>query len=207
MDDPRLTPARPEVAAKYLKGKVKAARFVTGEEFCVIDAIAPLRERPAADAMLSTQATTIPYSPSDGVNIPDSGPLQVRNVLIVSDETGVDGNLVAEALRHVAELDHAGPFPSSGTIRRGRSFPIGRTPPGRCPCFHADPTSRRERRRLSPIRHSSANPKPRREWRGLTGGSTGHAHCNTQRRRHRRFRHRLTQERAGLHACLQVMKA
>ena len=56
MDDPRLTPSRPEVAAKYLEGRVKAARFVTGEEFCVIDAIAPLRERPAADAMLSTQA-------------------------------------------------------------------------------------------------------------------------------------------------------
>jgi cell wall-associated NlpC family hydrolase len=56
MDDPRLTPARPEIAAKYLEGKVKAARFVTGEEFCVTDAIAPLRERPAADAMLSTQA-------------------------------------------------------------------------------------------------------------------------------------------------------
>jgi cell wall-associated NlpC family hydrolase len=56
MDDPRLTPARPEVAAQYLEGKVKAARFAAGEEFCVIDAIAPLRERPAADAMLSTQA-------------------------------------------------------------------------------------------------------------------------------------------------------
>jgi cell wall-associated NlpC family hydrolase len=56
MDDPRLTPARPEVAAKYLEGKVKAARFVEGEEFCVHEAIAPLRGRPAADAMLSTQA-------------------------------------------------------------------------------------------------------------------------------------------------------
>jgi cell wall-associated NlpC family hydrolase len=56
MDDPRLTPARPEVAAKYLEGKVQAARFVDGEEFCVIDAIAPLREQPASDAMLSTQA-------------------------------------------------------------------------------------------------------------------------------------------------------
>ncbi len=33
MDDPRLTPARPEVAAKYLEGKVKAARFVEGEVF------------------------------------------------------------------------------------------------------------------------------------------------------------------------------
>src|SRR5438046_3398593 len=56
MDDPRLTPARGDLAAKYLEGKVKAARFVAGEEFCVIDAIAPLREKPPGDAMLSTQA-------------------------------------------------------------------------------------------------------------------------------------------------------
>ena len=56
MDDPRLTPARPEVAAKYLEGKVQAARFVEGAEFSVREAIAPLREGPAADAMLSTQA-------------------------------------------------------------------------------------------------------------------------------------------------------
>jgi cell wall-associated NlpC family hydrolase len=56
MDDPRLTPARGDIAAKYLEGKVKAARFVEGEEFCVIDAIAPLREAPSADAPLATQA-------------------------------------------------------------------------------------------------------------------------------------------------------
>src|SRR5512138_286751 len=56
MDDPRLTPARLDLAAKYLEGKVKAARFVTGEEFCVRDAVAPLREGPQADAMLATQA-------------------------------------------------------------------------------------------------------------------------------------------------------
>jgi cell wall-associated NlpC family hydrolase len=56
MDDPRLTPARPEIAAKYLEGKVKAARFVTGEIFEVVEPIAPLRERPVPDAMLSTQA-------------------------------------------------------------------------------------------------------------------------------------------------------
>src|SRR3954453_9094810 len=56
MDDPRLTPARPDLAAKYLEGKVRAARFVTGEEFVVLEAIAPLREAPAADAALLTQA-------------------------------------------------------------------------------------------------------------------------------------------------------
>ncbi len=56
MDDPRLTPARPEVAAKYLEGKVKAARFVEGEAFCVSESIVPLREAPASNAMLLTQA-------------------------------------------------------------------------------------------------------------------------------------------------------
>ena len=56
MDDPRLTPARGDLAAKYLEGKVKAARFVAGEEFVIAEALAPLRERPSSDAMLLTQA-------------------------------------------------------------------------------------------------------------------------------------------------------
>ena len=56
MHDPRLTPARDDVAAKYLEGKVKAARFVEGETFEVVDAIAPLRRAPAADAEQMTQA-------------------------------------------------------------------------------------------------------------------------------------------------------
>src|ERR1700710_2148079 len=56
MDDPRLTPARPDLAAKYLEGKVKATRFVGGEEFEIVDAIAPLRRGPSSDAELATQA-------------------------------------------------------------------------------------------------------------------------------------------------------
>ena len=56
MDDPRLTPARPEIAAKYLEGKVRAARFVEGEQFEISDVIAPLREGPSTEAMLATQA-------------------------------------------------------------------------------------------------------------------------------------------------------
>jgi cell wall-associated NlpC family hydrolase len=56
MDDPRLTPARPEVAARYLEGKVKAARFADGEQWEVVDAVAPLRREPSPDAMLDTQA-------------------------------------------------------------------------------------------------------------------------------------------------------
>src|SRR6266487_5201489 len=56
MHDPRLTPARPDLAAKYLEGKVKAARFVDGEEFCVREAVVPVHEGPAADTLLVTQA-------------------------------------------------------------------------------------------------------------------------------------------------------
>src|ERR1700682_603150 len=56
MDDPRLTPARPDLAAKYLEGKIAAARFVEGKEFEIVDALAPLREAPSSDATLLTQA-------------------------------------------------------------------------------------------------------------------------------------------------------
>jgi cell wall-associated NlpC family hydrolase len=56
MDDPRLTPARPDLAAQYLEGRIKAARFVAGEELDIADGIAPLRSEPFSNAMLSTQA-------------------------------------------------------------------------------------------------------------------------------------------------------
>jgi cell wall-associated NlpC family hydrolase len=56
MDDPRLTPARPDLAAKYLEGKVKAERFVEGEAFEIADSLVPLREGPSAEAALLTQA-------------------------------------------------------------------------------------------------------------------------------------------------------
>jgi cell wall-associated NlpC family hydrolase len=56
MHDPRLTPARPDLAAKYLEGKVTAARFVEGVEFEIADALAPMRENPFSEAMLLTQA-------------------------------------------------------------------------------------------------------------------------------------------------------
>ncbi|MBR0813774.1 C40 family peptidase [Bradyrhizobium diazoefficiens] len=54
--DPRLTPARGDLAAKYLEGEVEADRFVTGEEFEVVEPIAPVREQPSSNAMLMTEA-------------------------------------------------------------------------------------------------------------------------------------------------------
>src|SRR6185295_18418277 len=54
--DPRLTPARGDIAAKYLEGKVQADRFVAGEEFEVIAPIAAVREQPSSNAMLMTEA-------------------------------------------------------------------------------------------------------------------------------------------------------
>lgn len=56
MADPRLTPARPDLAAKHLEGKVQATRFVEGIEFEVFDPIAPVRRGPSHDAALDTEA-------------------------------------------------------------------------------------------------------------------------------------------------------
>lgn len=54
--DPRVTPARPDLAAKHLEGKVAAARFVTGEVREVIAPQAPLRREPSHGAMLDSEA-------------------------------------------------------------------------------------------------------------------------------------------------------
>jgi len=54
--DPRITPVRPDLAAGHLEGEVKAERYTQGEEREVIDAQAPLRERPSPDAPLMTEA-------------------------------------------------------------------------------------------------------------------------------------------------------
>jgi Bacterial dipeptidyl-peptidase Sh3 domain/NlpC/P60 family len=54
--DPRITPARPDLAARHLEGKVAAARFAEGEEREVIDAQAPVRAEPSPDAPLMTEA-------------------------------------------------------------------------------------------------------------------------------------------------------
>ena len=56
MDDPRFTPARPDIAARYLEGKVKAKRFVDGQEFEIADDVAPLHREPSSEALLDTQA-------------------------------------------------------------------------------------------------------------------------------------------------------
>lgn len=53
--DRRLTPARPDLAASHLQGKVDAARYAQGIEHTVIEGVAPLRRHPAADAMLETE--------------------------------------------------------------------------------------------------------------------------------------------------------
>lgn len=56
MADPRLTPARPDLAARHLEGTVTAARFVDGIAFEVIAPIAPVRRAPSPDAALDTEA-------------------------------------------------------------------------------------------------------------------------------------------------------
>ena len=54
--DPRQTPARTDLAAKELEGKVTAARFVEGRAYEVIEPQTGLRASPASDAPLLTEA-------------------------------------------------------------------------------------------------------------------------------------------------------
>jgi cell wall-associated NlpC family hydrolase len=54
--DPRVTPARPELAAESLRGRIEAARFAAGETFRVVAPSAPLRRAPEAEAPLDTEA-------------------------------------------------------------------------------------------------------------------------------------------------------
>ncbi|MGD1017035.1 MAG: NlpC/P60 family protein [Roseiarcus sp.] len=54
--DRRVTPARPDLAALSLRGKVEAARFVEGRERRISVASAPLRRAPDAAAPLETEA-------------------------------------------------------------------------------------------------------------------------------------------------------
>jgi cell wall-associated NlpC family hydrolase len=54
--DPRLTPARPDLAAKSLAGVVDAQRFVEGKAYEISAALAPVREKPSPEAGLQTEA-------------------------------------------------------------------------------------------------------------------------------------------------------
>ena len=54
--DPRITPARPDFAARHLAGSVEAQRFVQGEAFEIGAAHAPLRSAPSHEATLQTEA-------------------------------------------------------------------------------------------------------------------------------------------------------
>jgi hypothetical protein len=54
--DPRITPARPDLAASHLAGQVEAARFVDGYVREIAEPQAPLRRAPSPDAHLDTEA-------------------------------------------------------------------------------------------------------------------------------------------------------
>jgi cell wall-associated NlpC family hydrolase len=54
--DPRVTPARADLAARHLEGTVTAARYVEGRVCEIIEPQAPLRREPRPDAPLETEA-------------------------------------------------------------------------------------------------------------------------------------------------------
>lgn len=53
--DPRTTPARPDIAAESLRGRVAAERYSPGRTMMVLAGSAPLRHAPAQGALLDTE--------------------------------------------------------------------------------------------------------------------------------------------------------
>jgi Bacterial dipeptidyl-peptidase Sh3 domain/NlpC/P60 family len=54
--DPRLTPARPDLAAAHLRGKIAAEAYAEGRTMQVVTGVADLRRSPSHEALLDTQA-------------------------------------------------------------------------------------------------------------------------------------------------------
>ena len=54
--DPRLTPARPDLAAEHLRDQVEALQFVAGTRMRVTEEVIDLRSRPNPEASVDTQA-------------------------------------------------------------------------------------------------------------------------------------------------------
>ncbi|MGZ0713067.1 DNA modification methylase (plasmid) [Coraliomargarita sp. W4R53] len=80
-------------------------------------------------SMIAPQATTIQYDAAEGVNVPDSGPVEVRNVFIVANEDGSEGNLVAALINdsdqsHTLNIELGA---GSSTISKTVRVPAGTT--------------------------------------------------------------------------------
>ncbi|WP_375385565.1 DNA modification methylase [uncultured Microbacterium sp.] len=78
-------------------------------------------------SMLSTQATTIPYSPADGVTVTASGPLEVRNALIVANDAGTVGNFVAAIVNQTSDAHELNIEVGDGQIRKTVRVPANST--------------------------------------------------------------------------------
>jgi len=98
MTDPRLTPARPDLAAAHLRGKVQAARFVDGVAADVVAVSVALRKRPDAASGWETEAlhgeTMKVYEARDGW------------AWVQLERDGYVGYLVAAALREPQTPTH-----------------------------------------------------------------------------------------------------
>ncbi|MBV1704163.1 MAG: peptidase P60, partial [Hyphomicrobiales bacterium] len=54
--DPRVTPARADLAAAHLAGQVEAPRYAEGRPHRVVTAVCPVRRAPDSGAPLDTEA-------------------------------------------------------------------------------------------------------------------------------------------------------
>ncbi len=80
-------------------------------------------------SLVAPIATATPYGPSDGVNV-DAGPVDVRNIMLVADESGDNFNVVFGAVNRSGEpQDLTITFMGSGSQQASADFevPTGNT--------------------------------------------------------------------------------
>ena len=86
-------------------------------------------------SLISAHATTIEYSPAEGTNVPDeSGPLQVRNTMIVANDEGTEGNFLAAIINstdetYVLNIDFADGVTEQVIVPAGTVKSLGETQP------------------------------------------------------------------------------
>ncbi|AZS37602.1 hypothetical protein CVS47_02242 [Microbacterium lemovicicum] len=78
-------------------------------------------------SLISPQATLIQYAPSDGVEVMGTGALKVRNVLVVANEAGTAGNLVAAIVNESDEPQTLDIDVDNGTITDSIRVPANST--------------------------------------------------------------------------------
>ena len=102
--DPRITPARPDLAAGHLRGVVSAPRYVEGETFQVRESVIDMRREPRPDCAVDTQLLygerVMLYDEEEGWKPTHIRLADEANLLLIAPATA---NIIAKLAHGIAD--------------------------------------------------------------------------------------------------------